>query len=238
MKRIILIALLAFSASFAMAQKNFDIGFFAGAGASTVYNYDVGMTGGLDMIKAIGNNTWLGGTLFYQGYAFLYDREAYSVNNGAGNAGVTILNKSSYIFIAPKLAHDFGRRGFLKGYLNVGAGFKMSGTETMRKWDYSYGTATASYDSTINTSKNINSMVLRMGVGLTEYLHLGKHWWFTITEDCGFLANTLSKTSNVDDPSRTQYSPNGKLNPNYFSLMIGITHSRFWHDDREFRQNW
>lgn len=233
MKRIILIAFLsflAFSGYAQNAQKNMIWGLYGGAGASTVYNYDVGVNGGFDFIKDIGYKTWLGATLFYQGYAFLYDREDHYVNNGGGNAGVTILNKSSYIFIAPEIAHDFGKKGFLKGYINAGVGFKMSGTETMRKWDYSYGNsfvpASANYDSLINTSNNINSMVLRMGVGLVEYLHLNNHWWFTIREDCGFLGSTLSKTSNADDPSRTQYSPNGKLNPNYFSLQIGISHTK------------
>ena len=81
-------------------------------------------------------------------------------------------------------------------------------------------------------------MVLRFGVGLTEYLHLGTHWWFTITEDCGFLGTTLSKTSNVDDPSRTAYSPNGKLNPNYFSLQIGIYHSKHWEEHKMWTEKW
>jgi len=207
MKRIIFIAFLSFLALKGFTQTNTILGLYGGAGASTMYNYDVGLSGGFDFLKGIGNHTALGATLFYQGYAFLYDREANYVNNGGGNAGVSILNKSSYIFIAPKISQFFGRHSTLEAYLNAGAGFKMSGTETM---------------------KNINSMVLRFGVGLKEYIHLGNgNWWFTVTEDCGFLASTLSKTSDVDDPSRTQYSPNGKLNPNYFSLMIGISHSKF-----------
>lgn len=238
MKRILLIACISLLAGSGYAQKNFNIGFFAGAGASTVYNYDVGLSGGLDLLKDVGNRTWIGGSLFYQGYAYLYDREANAVTNGGGNAGVTILNKSSYIFVSPKLAHDIGRRGLLKAYINFGAGFKMSGTETMRKWDYSNGATGANYDSLLNTSKNLNSMVLRVGLGLTEYVHLNKGWWFTITEDCGFLANSLSKSSNVDDPSRTGYSPNGKLNPNYFSLQIGISHSKYWSSHEPLRQNW
>jgi len=228
MKRIIFIAFLSFLALKGFTQTNTILGLYGGAGASTMYNYDVGLSGGFDFLKGIGNHTALGATLFYQGYAFLYDREANYVNNGGGNAGVSILNKSSYIFIAPKISQFFGRHSTLEAYLNAGAGFKMSGTETMRKWDYGNGSVNSNYDSTINTSKNINSMVLRFGVGLKEYIHLGNgNWWFTVTEDCGFLASTLSKTSDVDDPSRTQYSPNGKLNPNYFSLMIGISHSKF-----------
>ena len=97
MKRIIFIAFLSFLAVRGSAQTNTILGLYAGAGASTLYNYNVGICGGFDFQKGIGNRTFLGADLFYQGYAFLYDREAYYVNNGGGNAGVSILNKSSYI---------------------------------------------------------------------------------------------------------------------------------------------
>src|ERR1035438_4007571 len=116
MKRILLIAFLSFLALRGASQINLVYGIYAGAGASTVYNYDVGISAGFDFMKAIGSKTYIGANLFYQGYAFYYDREANYVNNGGGNAGVTILNKSSYIFIAPKMAQDFGRKGLLTAY--------------------------------------------------------------------------------------------------------------------------
>jgi hypothetical protein len=226
MKRITLIAFLSFLAIQSYAQTNTVIGIYGGAGLSSSYNYNVGISGGLDFLKGIGERTCLGATLFYQGYNFLYDREAYGAKNGTGNAGVTVLNQSGYIFLAPKLSHGLGRGEFWKFYVDAGPGFNMSGKETMRKWDNSNGSNPGNYDSTITTTKNINSLVLRLGVGLTEYIHMQGKWWFTVTEDFGCLASELSKTGDVDNGSRTQYSPN-RLSPNYFSIQIGISHSRF-----------
>ncbi len=228
MKRLILFVFLSFLALQGFAQLNNFMGIYAGAGLASKYNYDAGISGGFEFLKGLGNRTALGATLFYQGYAFHVDNEAYSAKNGTGNAGFTLLNKSSYIFIAPKLSHGIGRGELVKYYFDAGAGFKMSGTENVRKWDFSHGSAPGNYDSTISTGGNLNSLLFRLGCGLTEYAHLSGKWWFTFNEDAGFLVNTISKTSDFDNPSpsRTPYSPN-KLNPAYFSVQIGITRSRY-----------
>lgn len=225
MKKIILALLLPFILFSDSYAQNTYFGFWGGAGASINYNYNVGIAGGLTFLKQGKGRFGMGADLFYQGYAFKYDREAHGMKNGAGNAGVIILNKSSYIFVTPKFIETFGKGGNLEAYLTVGAGFKMSGKETMRKWDRTHGVTAGDYDSTdIDTSPNINSMVLRIGLGLTEYLHMGKKWYFTFTEDFGFIPSSLTKTGGVTDPSRTSYSPNGKLNPFFISLYVGIRH--------------
>jgi hypothetical protein len=241
MKRIILVAFLSFLAirglSQAMPEKNNLFGFFAGGGVSTTYNYDAGISGGVSFDKELGSkdfghHNYIGGMLFYQGFNMLSDREQYGAKNGSGNAGVTLLNKSGYIFITPKFSHDFGRRGddfykhdFIKAYVDFGAGFKMSGTETLRKWDHDFGASYGDYDSVINTSKNMKSMVLRVGFGFTEYFHMGAHWMFTLTEDFGYVPGSITKTTDPKDPSRTYYTPHS-LTPTYFSVQIGIAHSK------------
>lgn len=224
MKRIIPAVLLSVLAVSGYAQ-NTILGLFGGVGTSVNYNYDVGLAGGFTFLKPIAGRTGLGADLFYQSYGIKYDKEAYAIKNGTSNAGVTILNKSSYIFLTPKINQSFGYLNTLEAYLTVGAGFKMGGKETMRKWDKSHGTVAADYDSTIDTSPNINSMVMRFGFGLTEYIYLGNKWWFTVTEDFGFIPSSITKTSDPHDPSRTDYSPAGKLNPYYISLFIGIAHT-------------
>src|ERR1035437_1151043 len=122
MKRIILITFLSFFAIKGFAQKGNLLGFYGGAGLAITNNYDAGISGGFEYLKGIFDRSALGVTIFYQGYGMLYDNEAYAAKNGTGNAGVTILNKSSYIFFAPKFTHDIGKSGFLKYYFNVGVG--------------------------------------------------------------------------------------------------------------------
>jgi hypothetical protein len=51
-------------------------------------------------------------------------------------------------------------------------------------------------------------------------------WWFTVTEDGGFLTSNISKTADADDPSRTIYSPTS-MHPAYVSLQIGFSHSKY-----------
>jgi hypothetical protein len=224
MKRLILAAMLPLF-TFAGHAQNTLFGFFGGAGTSLNYNYDLGTAAGVTFLKQGKGRSAIGADLFFQSYGILYDNEQYSAKDGNGNAGVTILNKTSYIFVTPKFAVFLGKKNLVDGYISFGAGFKMSGKETMRKWDKNPGIVKSAYDSTLDTSPNINSMVLRVGAGLSEHLRMGKKWCFSFTEDFGFIPSSLTKTTDVHDKSRTEYSPAGKLNPFYISLFIGITHT-------------
>ncbi len=226
MKRIILFAFLSFLAIRGLAQTNTFIGVYGGGGLSTRYNYDVAISGGVDFVKGLFHRTGLGFNLFYQTYGMEYDNEQYSVKHGGGNAGVVVLNQSSYIFFAPKFDYGMGRRENIHFYVNAGVGYNMSGTETMRKWDKSNGSGYGNYDSLINTTTNINKLVMRVGVGFTEYLFTSRTWRFTVTEEFGFINKSLSTTSDFLNPSRTQYSPRD-LKPTLFSLQIGMTHIHF-----------
>ena len=223
MKRIRLVGFLSFVVFCTHAQSSFFVGAYGGGGLVTSNNYNVSISGGIDFFMGLNTHTGIGANLFYQGYNIFYDNEAYGAKGGTGNAGVTLLNQTGYVFITPKLVHDIDRRGVLKFNVNGGVGFKMSGTETMRKWDYSNGYAYGNFDSTINSSKNINSMLIPVGFGFTEFISMKGHWSFTVSEDFGFIGSSVTKTSDVTDGSRTQYSPN-KLNPGCISLQIGIMH--------------
>ena len=224
MKRLILLAILCIFTGSTFGQ-NTVISLYGGAGTSIKYSYDLGISGGLRFLKIGKGRTAFGAQLFYQGYGFRYDKEDYAKTNGVSIAGVNIVNKTNYICLAPTIGQFFGTHNNTEAYLNVGVGFKMGGNETMRKWDYTNGYASGNYDSTIDTSPNINSMIFRIGFGMVEYISMGHNWWFTFTEDFGFLTNSISKTTNADDPSRTPYSPTNKINPGYISLQLGITHS-------------
>jgi hypothetical protein len=223
MKRLILAAFLSCIAYSGFGQSSTFIGVYGGGGLAFSYNYNVGISGGIDFFKGINAHTGIGFNLFYQSINLLYDNEAYGATGGTGNAGVTLLNESGYIFLTPKLVHDVDRRGLIKFNLNAGLGFKMSGTETMRKWDRSFGNSYGNYDSTINTTPNINSMLIRVGFGFTEFVAMRGAWDFTFTEDFGFMANEISKSGDANFGSRTYYGP-GSMKPGYVSLQIGLMH--------------
>jgi hypothetical protein len=224
MKRILLITLICCMAIPGYSQ-NSIFGFFGGIGASTSFNYDAGAAGGITFLKQGKGRSGIGADLFYQGYALKYDNEANGIKNGTGVAGVTILDQTSYMFLTPKIAQTFGHYGTLEAYLSCGVGFKVGGTEIMRKWDHSNGYGYGNYDSTIDSSPNLNSMVFRIGFGLKEYIYLGGKWWFTVTEDFGVMPSSITKSSDPHDPSRTPYSPAGKLNPYFLSIFIGLSHT-------------
>ena len=226
MKRITLIAFLSFVALQGFSQKKTYVGLYGGGGLSTSYNYNAGISAGLDFVKCYSDHAGIGANLFYQTYGVAYDNEAYGVKGGGGNAGVQVLNQSAYIFLCPKFDYGLGKTQSVHFFVNAGVGFNMGGTEELRKWDHSYGAALGNYDSVIETTPNITKMLLRVGTGFTEYLYTGKHWRFTFTEEFGFIAQNLSTTSDYLNPSRTQYFPHS-MKPGYFSIQVGISHVGF-----------
>jgi hypothetical protein len=228
MKRISLITFLSFFFMPAFSQTSTFIGVYGGGGLTTTYNYDIALSGGVDFIKGLSHNgrIGLGFNAFYQTISMAYDNEAYREKNGIGNAGVMLLNQSSFIVFAPKFDYGIGKKQNIHFYVNAGIAYNMSGTETMRKWDKSNGAGLGNYDSVINTTPNINKMGLHVGIGFTEYLYTSKHWRFTVTEDFGFINKSLSTTSDFDNPSRTPFSPHD-LKPGCFSLQIGLMHIHY-----------
>ena len=203
------------------------IGLFGGAGLATHYNYDVGVSGGLDMQFWIHNRTYLGALLFLQGQSLYFDNEAYGAKHGTGVAGATYRHESKYFMVCPKYSHLMVNKYGFFNWLNLyaGVGFKMSGYDSVRKWDHGYDALHPSYfDSTIDASANLKSMVIRAGIAFAQDIQIGRTWWFTFREDFGFVAGGVTTTGHIDagSPSRNQYIPN-KISPAYISLQLGIT---------------
>lgn len=234
MKQILLVAFLSFMAVPCFSQKATDalegkntlIGLYLGAGCATSNNFDVAPSAGITFLKGLPDRTFIGISLLYQSFSLRYDNEANSAKRGTGTAGVILKHLSTFIFLTPKFEYALDKKQQIHAYVSIGAGFKMSGFDTLHKWDHSYQASGINYyDSTIDLTKNINSMLLRVGVGLEEYLPVGKHWIVTFTEDFGFIPTGITKTGDYNTPARTPYSPH-KLNPGYISVQIGICHSR------------
>jgi len=235
MKRILLFTMLfclsvnSFAQNVRILYAPTRIGLFGGAGIATSNNYDLGISGGLDFDKWVFHRTTLGASVFLQGYNQYYDNEANGVTHGLGDAGVTLRHSSKYVFVAPQLKYLLWHRLNLMSWINInaGVGMRMSGFDSLRKWDHSFDSSSAGrFDSTIDASKNINSMLFRLGVGFTQDLYMGRgNFWFTFKEEFGFITSSLTKTAELgnNNPSRTPYSPQ-RLSPGYISFSIGITY--------------
>ncbi len=227
MKSTLLALLLSFSVLKGYSQKNTIIGLFGGGGVATANNYDIGLSGGLDYAKGVALRSFFGAEVFYQQFSLLYDNEANSARHATGYAGEITRHSSAYFFIAPKFRYCAGRKQNIHIYLNAGIGMGMGGYDSVRKFNtISTPNGYLRTDTTLDMSENINSMVMRIGVGCTQYLPIGNHWRFTLTEDIGFIPGSLTKTSDFTDVTRTNYSP-AKVNPTYFSIRIGISHTKF-----------
>ena len=232
MKRILLLAFLCFLSFPGFSQAM--IGVYGGGGCATSNNYDIVPSGGIEMLVVgkRGGRMFIGADLFYQGYSQWADNEANSAKHGTGTAGTIDRVLASYVFLSPKFSYGIGKKQNWKVFFDAGVGYNINGFDSLRKWDHGYYTngyyttynsGVGHYDSTLDKTANINKLVFRLGVGMTEYWYIGHHWFLTLTEDFGFLTTNLTTTGTVSDGSRTPYSRNG-LRPGYISLMIGITH--------------
>jgi hypothetical protein len=155
----------------------------------------------------------------YQSYNLFYNNQA-----AFGEQGESVLHSSGYVFIAPKIEVCLGKRSTTHFYLCPGVGYNITGKETTRKWNATYGSALlGNYDSTINTTANIKKLAFRINFGFTEYMYASRKWRVILTEDFGFLATDLTTTGSYTDPERTPYSVQDSK-PVYISLLLGIDH--------------
>lgn len=227
--RISMIIFLSFLSVPGFSQaKNTFVGLYGGGGVAATNNYDVALSGGFEYMKGISYRACIGATVFYQQYSLYYDNEANNEKNGHGFAGYTDRLKSAYIFVAPKFTYGIGKNQRIHFYLDAGIGFNMGGFDSVRKWDYSYDKfGVGNYDSVIDASANIRKMMVRVGFGFKEYIKLGGHWWFTITEDFGYIPKSLTTSTDLTQPwpTKTAYSPRS-LNPGYITLQIGFSHTK------------
>ena len=233
MKRILLLAFLCFTTFQGFSQATIW-GIYGGAGCATANNYDMGPSGGLELLFTghRGGRVFIGTDIFYQVYSLYTDNEANSAKNENGYTGWTERLYASYAYVTPKFSYGLGKKQNVKIYATFGIGYNISGIDSVRKWDYGYNSygyyttptsGTTQYDSILDKSKNINKMILRGSVGMTESLHMGTHWFLSFTEDFGFIGKSLTQTGTSSDGSRTVYSTNG-LKPGYISLLVGISH--------------
>ncbi len=216
MKRILLIVLLVLGSYEGFS--NSLVSLWAGAGLATRYNYDYGLSFGLDYTHALFYRVGIGLSAFAQQYNLYYDKDNANVVAGS------MRNQSTYVFACPKLEYHLGKKGNIHFYLTGGAGFKMNATDTLRKWSKAAYSATPGYDSMIDRSASMNSLVYRLGFGFTEYFPTRGHLSFTLGQDFGFLPGLISTS---DDPSNASLHNNVNqfYKPTYITFRLGICYN-------------
>ncbi len=209
MKKSLLIAVLL-SASLQGFSQTF-IQLWSGAGLCTSGNYDMGLSSGLSFFKGVAWRTGVGAQIFMQGYNIYYDTE---VGNPVGSS---LRNKSNYVFIAPMIDFHLRQNGHTHVYLNAGVGFNMGAQDSLRRWSYTPN----GYDSTVGSADSVSKMVVRIGMGMTHYIGGTGRFRISVSEDVGFLATRLSKTT---DPTDVRLYNNASqfYKPLYISLRLGI----------------
>ncbi len=216
MKRILLITLLVLSS--AQGFSNSFLYLWGGAGLATHYNYDLGLSYGSTYVHGIFYRVAVGASVFTQQYNLYYNKEVSPIS------GASIRHNSNYAFFSPTIQFHMGDKvGATHFYVTGGVGFKISVTDTLHKW-YKPAfptTANLAYDSLIDKSANINSMVTRIAFGFTEHCFISKHIGMAFTEDFAFLPSLLSSTK---DPGNTELNNNVNrlFRPTYISLRIAF----------------
>lgn len=211
MKRLIITLLLALGTMPVFAVTFFQL--WGGAGLATRYNYDIGLSSGVNFMTSAAFRLGVGFSAFTQQYNIYYDKE------NLANRGGSIRHQSMYAFFSPLLDYHLRGHGYTHFYITAGAGFKMSATDSLHKWSRM---GSVSYDSTLGNAANANSMIVRVGMGLTHYFPFQhKRMFLTIGEDIGFLATKLSETT---DPTNALLNNNtGRIyRPTYVSIRLGL----------------
>ena len=215
MKRILLIALFVLSSSAAFCNSFTYL--WGGAGLASHNNYDCGTSAGLSYYHAIlGYRVGLGASVFMQQYNLYYDQQ----QKDADVTGATIRHNSRYVFLSPELNFHMGNKGTTHFYITAGVGFNVGVVDTMHKWAPST-VSSPGYDSMVDKSANINKMVSRVAIGLTEHFGIRKHIGVAITEDLAFLPGRLSSTTEPNNPVLND-NLNQLFKPTYFTLRIGF----------------
>lgn len=221
MKRLFFIVLITFVAISADAQTMLNV--WGGGGIASRYNFDVAPEAGFDFTIGAYDHLGIGISAFFKNYSLYYDKEDVHTLYGTGDGGASIRNLSNFGFATVKLDYASGRHKNLHFYVKSGVGLYLGGSETLHTFQNSYISPPfiTSTNDTVNTTKNIKSMVYYIGFGFTEYSQVKNKLFFTLTEDFGFLTSSITKTTDINYSLRNNYFPNS-FNPFYVSITLGF----------------
>ncbi len=153
-------------------------------------------------------------------YSFLYEINPAFPNYGDA---INIRQKSSFLYLTPRLDFGLGYRRHLHISLLAGPGVVMSAGQTTNTYEPLLRTPTANIGADtvgFRTSYNVPRIVYKAGVHITERISTHGYFNIALTQQVHYLFSELAK--NV--PS---------VSPIYFCFTVGLVHKypQVWRED-------
>ena len=155
---------------------------------------------------------YAGGSLFYQ---------RYSVENPISTAGtasygdvIAIRQKSSYVFVSPKVDWAINYRSYFHFFATAGVGIRMGGrqwTDTHQPlWTTPLSGPYGADTVAVNTTYNLPGVITRYGFGIAERIPTRRFFSILLSQEVGFMSGLSKGPYPIQTP--------------YFAFQVGITH--------------
>ena len=188
-------------------------GIEGGVGKATAFNAHITPKIEGYLLGQVGYRLFIGGSIGIERYSLLYNSGKTADNAGLGDI-ISIRQKSSYVYFAPKADYGIGYRKILHLHASVAGGIFMSGKQvTNSELAFPAPKATLNYAADENTTNNIPLFMLRYGAGISERLPTLGFWNVTFSQEFGYLAKSFHQDAAPD------------LRTNYVAFTIGIMHN-------------
>ena len=212
MKRIFLIAVFSLFAFGSFGQGMF--GAQAGLGYGTAYKSKITPAFEGYYLQQIFPRIYIGGSIFYQRYSFK-NTLISDTNNLAYGDVISINQRSSYLFLCPKIDLGIGFHRYVHLSLAFGPGLYLGGNQYTYAfqpfWTNTSGVSYGKDTVSNNTSYNIPKVVYRVALGVSERIPTHRYWNIMLSQEFSFLPGYISH----GDP---------KMSTGYFSFQVGIMH--------------
>jgi hypothetical protein len=202
MKHYILAMLLCCAGISAAGQGMF--GAQTGIGYTTGYDSRITPAVEAYYLHKVMHHLYAGGSLFFQ-------RDSFNtpLNTGSNiNYGdvVSIGQKTSFVFLSPKVDYAIDYRSYFHVFATFGLGVRMGGAQ----WSYTHapfwtppgGTPYGADTIAVNTTYNLPNAITRFGFGLAERIPTRRYWNIMLSQEVGFMPGSLSKGAT---PLQTPY---------------------------------
>ena len=188
-------------------------GFEGGVGYCTSYKGYITPAAEGYYLHKITQHFFAGGSVSFQRYSFLRDMHQDAGSIVFGDI-ISVRQKSSFLFLCPKIDYAIGYRKIWHVHIAGGPGFFVGGTQYYNQYQplwtsggIPYGADTAAN----NTTFNIPDIIFRGSIGLSERIPTLGYWNIMLSQEFTFMPGNLGKNGPA-------------LNTGYFALTVGVMH--------------